>query len=99
MLPAYYAALKALEESKNPIEEKFKGITLCEIGFGNIEANNFKVAQQFYERGLNEFPETLGKSHYHGGNYFCVCLINRDYENAQRAFEKNERRCTAFTEI
>ncbi|MCX6198357.1 MAG: hypothetical protein NTY88_03925 [Bacteroidetes bacterium] len=88
MLPAYHLALKAIEQNSSGVEEKFKGITLCEIGFGNIESNNFKTAQEFYERGLNEYPDTVGKSHYHGGNYFCVCLINKDYEKAQRAFEK-----------
>lgn len=88
MLPAYLQALKAIEEDTSEVEEKFKGITLCEIGFANIEINQFKTAQDFYERGLNEFPDTVGKSHYHGGNYFCICLINKDYEKAQRAFEK-----------
>lgn len=88
MLPAYYSALKAIEKDSVKVEEKFKGITLCEIGFANIEINQFQEAQEFYERGLTEYPETVGKSHYHGGNYFCVCLINKDYEKAQRAFEK-----------
>ncbi len=88
ILPNYHLALKALEHNPASVESKFKGITLCEIGFGNIEANNFKEAQQFYEQGLNGFPDTVGKSHYHGGNYFTICLINRDYEKAQMAFEK-----------
>ncbi len=88
MLPAYHSALRAIEKDGAGVEAKFKGITLCEIGFANIEINQFETAQQFYERGLNGFPDTVGKSHYHGGNYFCVCLINRDYQKAQQAFEK-----------
>lgn len=88
MIPAYTKALNAIEHHPSSVETKFRGITLCEIGFANIELNNFKTAQEFYERGLNEYPDTVGKSHYHGGNYFTVCLINKDYEKAQRAFEK-----------
>ncbi len=88
LLSAYTQALKCLAENPSSVEAKFKGITLCEIGFANIEINNFKTAQQFYERGLNEYPDTVGKSYYHGGNYFTVCLINKEYEKAQRAFEK-----------
>jgi len=88
MLPAYHLALKAIEKDGAGVEAKFKGITLCEIGFANIEINQFETAQEFYEQGLNGFPETVGKSHYHGGNYFVVCLINKDYGKAQKAFEK-----------
>lgn len=88
MIPAYTKALNAIDEHPSSVEAKFRGITLCELGFSHIETSNFKIAQEFYERGLNEYPDTVGKSHYHGGNYFCVCLINKDYEKAQRAFEK-----------
>lgn len=88
MLPAYYEALKAFDENAQRIESKFKGIVLCELGFANLERNEFGKAQEFYEQGLLGFPDTIGKSHYHGGNYFVTCLINRDYRKAQGAFKK-----------
>lgn len=88
-LKANEDALIAFAESKNGIESKYEGIVLCELGFGNICLDNFATALNFYDEAIRKYPETIGKSFYHTGNYFGAAVSSRNYKLAQQIFNSH----------
>ena len=87
-ISSYETALAACGRSKNAIDKKFEGISLCELGLGNIYLENFTKAQDYYTRAFHKFPDTIGKSIYHAGNYFTVALLNRNTKLANEIFDQ-----------
>lgn len=81
-------ALKAFTQSKTPIEAKYEGTLLCELGFGNMACNRFEQAYRFYASAFQKFPETIGRSVYHAGNFFASALLSRQADKAENIYDR-----------
>ena len=86
-LKANEVALDAFRKSNGAIDSKYEGIVLCELGFGNIAADQFEKAQKYYADAFEKFPDTVCKSAYQAGNYFCATLLTKDYVTTKRIFD------------
>lgn len=59
----------------------------CELSFGYIEAENYRAAEQNFETAFAlPYINPLRQS-YQSGNYLYVCLINKNYRQAQFIFK------------
>ena len=87
-LASHERALAAWVSSKGTIDKKFEAIVLCELGLGNIFLENFARAQDYYTAAFDKFPDTIGKSIYHSGNFFHVALLNNNAKLANRIFDQ-----------
>ena len=87
-LNANEQALEAFRKSKGALDSKYEGIVLCELGFGNIAIDQFIKGQEYYASAFEKFSDIVGKSTYQAGNYFGAALLNKNYTEANRIFDK-----------
>jgi hypothetical protein len=86
-LKANEQALNAYRKTTGRIDDKYEGIVLCELGFGNMCMNNFSAALKFYGEAIQKYADTIGKSFYHTGNYFGAAVCSKNYSLAQEIFD------------
>lgn len=84
-------AYKHCKNADAVVQQKYEGIVLCELGFGLMCINRFEEAKRKYAEAFKKFPDTLGKTFYHAGNYFATALCDKDYGMAQEVFDRHLR--------
>ncbi|HWB63407.1 MAG TPA: hypothetical protein VG603_07855 [Chitinophagales bacterium] len=86
-IKACEAALAAYDQTKGELEQRYKGVLLCELGFGYMASGRYAESQKKYADAIVNYNDTVGKSTYHPANYLTVCIINRDFKTAGKLFE------------
>ena len=86
-LEALAKCKKILPHLKQEQQNDYGFKVLCEIAFGNIEAENFKAAEESLEAAFALPFVDITKQSYHSGNYLNVCLINKSYTKAAQIFK------------
>lgn len=58
----------------------------CELGFGYIEAQDFKKAESYYAKAYSRAEAKTESRAYQAGCYLNLCLINKNYKQAEYLF-------------
>lgn len=58
----------------------------CELGFGYIEAQDFKKAESYYAKAYSRAEAKTESRAYQAGCYLNLCLINKNHKQAEHLF-------------
>ncbi len=86
-LEALEKCKKLLPELDHVLQNSYSFRVYCELSFGYIEAENYRLAEQNFELAFALPGVDVTKQGYHSGNYLSVCLINKNYIKAAKIFE------------
>lgn len=87
-IEALEKCIKLLHETGEELQREYSFRVYCELSFGYIEAERFKEAERNFERAFALPYVEVTRQSYQSGNYFNVCLINKNYNKATEIFEK-----------
>lgn len=70
------------------IQDEYRFKILCEIGFGYCEMGNYSNSYKMYENAFKKITDTSNIGYYQKYCYVSICLINKDYSNVLKLFDK-----------
>lgn len=87
-LEALEACRNILNQSDETLQREYSFRVHCELSFGYIEAERYAEAEKNFDHAFALPGIDITRQSYQSGNYFNVCLINKNYKKANTIFEK-----------